>query len=174
MNSIVSEQITTLRKEKKLTQQKLAQKLNVSTAAVCKWETGASIPDINILCKMADYFNVSVDYLLGREIKTTKCVVLCNKKNCEKMLKKCVEEQGLELQSYVGSMLELEIFLEETNKDIPLVISFSTRDLLSVHIKKLEELKKLHGFKLISIQTETESEFEDTLGIYLKCFKYHG
>ena len=43
MNSIVSNQIVTLRKERKMTQQELADAMNVSTAAVCKWETGGSL-----------------------------------------------------------------------------------------------------------------------------------
>lgn len=171
MSSIVSEQIVTLRKENRLTQQKLAEKLNVSTAAVCKWETGASIPDINILCQLADHFNVSVDYLLGRERRITKCVILCNQKNCEKMLKKCVEEQGFEIQSYVKNIIDLEMYLEGTLETVSLVISFSTNNSLSVHAQKFEKLRSQYGFKLVSIQAAAESEFEDTLNIYLKSFK---
>ena len=170
MRGIVSEQIVNLRKENKLTQQNLAEKLNVSTAAVCKWETGTSIPEISILCKLADYFNVSVDFLLGREKRITKCVILCNNKDCEKRLKKCVEEKGFEIQSYVKSMTELEVFLG-TYEEVSLVISFSVDDLLPAHAKKLEGLRNQYGFNLISIQTEKESEFENTLEIYLKCFK---
>lgn len=171
MSSIVSEQIVNLRKENRLTQQNLAEKLNVSTAAVCKWETGASIPDIALLCQLADYFKVSVDYLLGREKRITKCVILCNKKDCEKLLTKCVEEQGLEVQAYAITITDLEMYLERAHKGVPLVISCSVGDSLSVHTEKLEKLRSQYGFKLVSIQTENESEFEDTLNIYLKNFK---
>lgn len=38
----------------------------VSVAAVSKWETGNSIPDILMLCSIADFFDVSTDELLGR------------------------------------------------------------------------------------------------------------
>lgn len=171
MNSIVSDQIVKLRKEKKLTQQDLADQMNVSTAAVCKWETGASIPDINTLCMLADYFNVSVDYILGREARTKKCVVFCSQKECEKVIKGCVEKQGLALQSYIESIIELEVYLERTLEFVPLVISFSTGKSVEVHTKKLEDLRSQYGFKLISIETSTVNEFEDALEIYLKNFK---
>ncbi|BCN29117.1 helix-turn-helix domain-containing protein [Anaeromicropila herbilytica] len=55
-----------LRKSKKLTQEQLAIEIGVSTAAVSKWETDNSIPDIAILCSLADFFEVSVDDMLGR------------------------------------------------------------------------------------------------------------
>lgn len=171
MNSIVSEQIVNLRKKNKLTQQNLAEKMNVSTAAVCKWETGASIPDINILCQLADYFSVSVDYLLGREKRIKKCVIFCDKNDCEKLLEKCVEEQGFEVQSYVKNITNLEMYLEGTLNGVPLVIGFFAGDSLSVHTKKMEKLRSQYGFKLISIQTETENEFGNALDIYLKYFK---
>ena len=53
-----------LRKEKNLTQEALAECLNVSPQTVSKWENGASIPDISLLPLLADYFQVSVDSLL--------------------------------------------------------------------------------------------------------------
>lgn len=56
-----------LRKSHKLTQQKLADKVGLSRSAISMYETDNSEPDINILTKFADFFNVSVDYLLGIE-----------------------------------------------------------------------------------------------------------
>ena len=53
-----------LRKEKNLTQEALAECLNVSAQTVSKWENGASMPDISLLPLLADYFQVSVDSLL--------------------------------------------------------------------------------------------------------------
>lgn len=45
-----------LRKEKKLTQEQLAEKLNVSGRTVSRWETGSNMPDIGMLVEMADFF----------------------------------------------------------------------------------------------------------------------
>ena len=53
-----------LRKEKNLTQEALAECLNVSAQTVSKWENGASMPDVSMLPLLADYFQVSVDSLL--------------------------------------------------------------------------------------------------------------
>lgn len=54
-----------LRKERGLSQVELAAALNVSQQAVSKWETDAAEPDIRALCALADFYGVSVDYLVG-------------------------------------------------------------------------------------------------------------
>jgi transcriptional regulator with XRE-family HTH domain len=53
-----------LRKQQGLTQEKLAEKLNISTAAISKWEKGKSTPDIDTIIVLADYFGISTDRLL--------------------------------------------------------------------------------------------------------------
>ena len=55
------------RREKALTQDDLAQYMGVSKASVSKWETGQSYPDITFLPKLAAFFNISIDDLLGYE-----------------------------------------------------------------------------------------------------------
>lgn len=55
-----------LRQEFKLTQQELADKLSVSPQAVSNYELGKNLPDLGVLEKIADLYNVSVDYLLNR------------------------------------------------------------------------------------------------------------
>jgi len=63
-------QIAKLRKENNITQDELAKNLDVSAQAVSKWENGGA-PDLELLPRIADYFDVSIDYLFGREqIKT--------------------------------------------------------------------------------------------------------
>lgn len=55
-----------IRKEKHFTQQKLADVLKVSRSTVAMWESGGSEPDNKSIVKMAEIFDVSLDYLLGR------------------------------------------------------------------------------------------------------------
>jgi len=55
-----------LRKEHKISQQKLAEHLDVARSTVAMWEVGPNQPDSDMLLRIADYFNVTVDYLLGR------------------------------------------------------------------------------------------------------------
>ena len=59
--------IKELRKEKGLTQEKFAKVIGVSRSAISMYEIDASEPDFNILNRIADFFNVSIDYILGRE-----------------------------------------------------------------------------------------------------------
>lgn len=60
----IGAKIRLLRKEKKLTQEALAEYLHISSQAVSKWETGASSPDIDMLPKLAIFFGTSLDNLL--------------------------------------------------------------------------------------------------------------
>ncbi len=55
-----------LREEKQLTQEELGKLLNVSRQAVSSYEKGENEPTIDALVKIANIFNVSLDYLLGR------------------------------------------------------------------------------------------------------------
>ena len=56
-----------LRKKNGLSQQRLAQILNVHQTAISQWETGRTSPDIEIASKMSELFNVSLETLLGLE-----------------------------------------------------------------------------------------------------------
>ncbi|MBR5426788.1 MAG: helix-turn-helix transcriptional regulator [Clostridia bacterium] len=68
----LSENIRSLRKQRKLTQEQLAEVLGVTTGAVYKWEAGLSVPDIALIVEMADFFDTSVDALLGYEMKDNR------------------------------------------------------------------------------------------------------
>jgi len=61
-----SERLKKLRKEKKLTQEELANMLNVGVSTISMYETGKSTPNDEIKKKLADIFDVSIDYLIGR------------------------------------------------------------------------------------------------------------
>lgn len=65
-----SEKLLKLRKGKGLSQEQLAEQLNVSRQAISKWESGASIPESEKLLALSDYFQVSLDDLLkeGAEV----------------------------------------------------------------------------------------------------------
>ena len=60
--------IKELRKHKGLRQEELAELMGVSTASVSKWETGQCAPELTVLMELADYFEVSVDALMGHQI----------------------------------------------------------------------------------------------------------
>ena len=64
-----NENLKILRKSKGFTQEELAIKVNVVRQTVSKWEKGLSVPDAEVLQKIADVLDVGVDELLGAEIK---------------------------------------------------------------------------------------------------------
>ena len=70
----LNQNILSLRNERGYTQERLADMLGVSTAAVSKWECGNAYPDITLLPKIAEVFGVSVDYLLGYDITSQKSI----------------------------------------------------------------------------------------------------
>ena len=56
-----------IRESKGLSQKQLAIFLDVSQGAIGNWESGTRMPNLDILGKIADYFDVTTDYLLGKE-----------------------------------------------------------------------------------------------------------
>lgn len=64
---MICEHIKNLRESRSLTQAELAKKLGVTRAAVNAWEMGISTPSTAYLVELADFFGVSVDYLLGQQ-----------------------------------------------------------------------------------------------------------
>ncbi len=69
---MIGEQIRVLRKEKGITQEQLSEVMGVSVAAVSKWETGQTAPELSALTILADYFEVSVDCLLGHTLQSSR------------------------------------------------------------------------------------------------------
>jgi len=68
------EKLKELRKKYNITQSKLAEKLSLSRSTIAMYETDGSSPDLHTLKMIADFFNVSVDYLLEREKPKSKGV----------------------------------------------------------------------------------------------------
>lgn len=63
---IFAQNLIALRKQTKLTQAELAEKINYSDKAVSKWERGESIPDVSVLMTLAKLFGVTIDFLVTK------------------------------------------------------------------------------------------------------------
>ena len=63
-----------LRNEKNMSQQELADALGISKSSINMYERGERQPNFEVLETIADFFNVDIDYLLGRTNKTTKLI----------------------------------------------------------------------------------------------------
>lgn len=86
----IGEKIRNYRKTVGLTQEQVADYLDVSTPAVNKWEKGLSVPDADMLSKLADVLEINVSELLGSEIKEET-----NKNEVAEQLAKISEQLAL-------------------------------------------------------------------------------
>jgi transcriptional regulator with XRE-family HTH domain len=68
----IARTIINMRRERELTQEDLARYIGVSKASVSKWETGQSYPDITFLPRLAAFFNISIDALMGYQPQMKK------------------------------------------------------------------------------------------------------
>ena len=112
------DRLRSLRREKKMTQEDLAKLLNVSRAAVGRYETDERFPDKNTLKKIADIFEVSMDYLFERS--NDKAGNLYKKNNTEKchIHYKVIKEKIIERLSHEGILTEEELISEKVLEDI--------------------------------------------------------
>ncbi|MBQ1685333.1 MAG: helix-turn-helix transcriptional regulator [Clostridia bacterium] len=72
MKTMLAENIKRFRKERALTQEQLSEVLGVTPGAVYKWEAKLSVPDLDLIIEMADFFDTSVDVLLGYQVKDNR------------------------------------------------------------------------------------------------------
>ena len=63
----IGRNLASLRKKKKLTQIELAEKMGYSDKAISKWEQGATMPDIETMKQLCDFYGVTLDYLTKEE-----------------------------------------------------------------------------------------------------------
>ena len=83
-----------LRKEKGLTQEQLAEVLNVSSRTVSRWETGSNMPDISILVEIAGFYDVSIPEIVQGERKS-------------EIMNKETRETAVAMAKYFHSLLDL-------------------------------------------------------------------
>ena len=74
-NALFPSRLKELREEKKISQQTLSDTLKVSKSTIGYWENGDSLPDAESLAMLADFYDVSADYLLGRsDVRSTEAL----------------------------------------------------------------------------------------------------
>jgi len=124
----IAENIKNLRQTHSLTQEQMAEAFGVTVGAVYKWEAGLSMPEIKLIMEIADFFEISVDTLLGYEQQNG------NVENRIQRIKQCIVEKDFEegvsevekslkkypnyfSLTYAGAMLYRMKFLEEKCED---------------------------------------------------------
>ncbi len=101
----LSENIRACRKERRLTQEQLAEVLGVTAGAVYKWESGISVPELELIVEMADFFDTSVDALLGYRMKDNRLSATVERLNtcCRRLDPAALREAEAALKKYPHS-----------------------------------------------------------------------
>ena len=118
LREIIANNISELRSEDGITQSKLAQVLNYSDKAVSKRERGESLPDITVLKKIADYFGVTVDYLLTAEHQDYDEKRI-NKSRAAKRNNFIITGLAFSLVWFIATFLFVELNISLPNSQIP-------------------------------------------------------
>ena len=84
MYEILSDNLVRLRKSKNLTQAEFAEIIKYSDKSVSKWETGMSIPNIETLVEIADFYGMTLDDLIKKPVDSLKVEIVEEAKNTSK------------------------------------------------------------------------------------------
>ena len=96
--------LKTLRKEKQITQEALAEILHVSNRTVSRWETGSNMPDISLLVELAEFYQVSITEIIDGERKSEN-MDLETKMTAIKMAEYSKQELAAEKRKIVSVLL---------------------------------------------------------------------
>ncbi|MDU1320073.1 MAG: helix-turn-helix domain-containing protein [Clostridium botulinum] len=145
---LIGEVIYRLRKEKAITQEQLANFIGVSTAAVSKWESGTSYPDITLLPVIAIFFNVTIDTLLNFKIELSDEEVMALFSECEKLfssgeLGKAIDKSKKYIIKYPSSYyLKLRIGCLFTMYSWKSIVEEKSMKMIKYSIKLYEDIAK--------------------------------
>ncbi len=155
--------ISELRKNRKMTQDELANEMGVSSQAVSKWENDLSIPDLPILISLADFFHVSLDELVREKQPEVVQVPKEERKSISELFLRIhvIEKEGDSVKinlplSFVKTMYDMGVDLSKVTGNS----SFSSVD-LGMLIRMVEE--GLQG-KLLDIGDASGDHIEIIVG----------
>lgn len=140
--AIISEYLQYLRKSHHFTQDDLAKRLDLSRQAVSKWETGTTIPDVEILLKLSKLYGITINDLLEPEIQPRKItdfeqISTISKDEVKEALKQ-FDTDSLVI-ACMGASPEMNFFMEEC---FPHVDYESTRKRIGrIRIETVEEMQ---------------------------------
>lgn len=92
-----------LRNEKGLTQEQLAEKLNVSNRSISRWETGNSLPDISILVELAEFYEIDIKEIIDGERKSE--IMNLETKDTLKKVAEYTAEENKKLRNKMADMM---------------------------------------------------------------------
>ena len=163
----IGKNILELRKQRNIKQEELAAELGVTAAAVSKWENGYTLPDILMLCALADYFEVTTDELLGRNKPYQQAIVVAETEELGRKIADLISNYKIQaaviLTDYETALAVLE-FEKEHKNEVKYLFTALSKPLCE------EELDTFHGITHVDVQITGGAEEDILSGIemYLK------
>lgn len=163
----IGKMILELRRKKNVTQDALAAELGVTAAAVSKWENGYTLPDILMLCALADYFEVTTDELLGRNATKKQAIIVAQTEDLGQKIGALLGTYNIEtaviLTDYEAALAVAQFESEHKNQ-VQYVFTAMDRPL------EEREIEDTHGLIHVNVHM-TGGNDEDVLNgveLYLK------
>ena len=150
--------ITTCRKEKNLTQEELAEKLNVSNKSVSRWENGKNMPDYSVLNDLCNIFDININELLSGEKDNKETI-----ENLDMILKEYYkmkkQKERLKMVIIVGAVVLSQILL----------VVFTILVLNYEYDNRLHQTTNIDDYNSV-IGTEAKGIYESKWGMSEKIF----
>ena len=115
----LSDNIKKHRKEMGLTQEGLADAIGVTIGAVSKWEKGANVPDIITMMELANFFNISLDELVGYDMSSKNIDAMCQRidsLSCDHRFDEAIKEANDAMARYPHAFKVLHTCAEMYNR----------------------------------------------------------
>ncbi len=146
-------QIQALRSRDNITREKLAADLGVTLKTIRKWEDNITLPNIKMLCRLADYFRVTTDELMGRDIRGT--FMVCADTLTAPVLQYLLEKENFLCSAVVADGIQLKRCLE---KCIPHILLLEIPPASENGPDLLREIRENYPSVRIIVFTESPSE----------------
>ena len=159
--------ILNLRKQKNITQEELAAELGVTAAAVSKWEKGYTLPDILMLCALADFFQVTTDELLGRATVKKQAIIVAETEELGGKISDLISKYNIPtsviLTNFEAASAVLE-FESAHNNEVKYLFTALSQPICE------EKLDSFHGITHIDVHTTggSDEDILDGIEMYLR------
>jgi transcriptional regulator with XRE-family HTH domain len=101
---LLNEKISVIRKMNNMSQEAFAEELGVSRQAVSKWETGSSVPDVQLLLRIADFYNITLDQLIRDEFDLP-----VSQADSERLEKEETDISAFDIEKYLGKVCDVSM-----------------------------------------------------------------
>lgn len=159
--------ILALRKKKNITQEVLAAELGVTAAAVSKWEKGYTLPDILMLCALADFFEVTTDELLGRTAVQNRAIIVAKSEALGQKMAELVGKykiQALTILTEYRAAVEAARAAAEENKKIDYLITALDAPLTEEELDKPGDTVHIN----VHVTGGTDEDYLNGVELYLR------